>query len=134
MLGAVTGISRHPEFFQPPVSLSFVLSKPWWWMLRRLVAGFALVIASKEVSRAVAFAVLPRLYTFFPLALRRLWQPPKHDECPDEKIENPALKGLPHTPAGRPYDVEVTSRFFAYTGIGFAVCDLAPSLFTTLKW
>lgn len=134
VFATLIGVSRHPEFFQPPVSLAVVLAQPWWWVPRRLAAGFALVVACKEASRAGATALLPRLYAFFPLALRRLWQPPKHDECTDGKIENPALKGLPHTAAGRPFDVEVTSRFFAYAGIGFALSDLAPSLFAATGW
>lgn len=134
MFGVVIGVSRCPFFFNPPVAVSLLTTKSAFWVARRLAAGFAIVIVSKEVSRAVSFAVLPIFYTFFPLALRRLWQPPVHNQYPADKLAKSKLKALPHSPKGRPYDVEVTSRFFAYAGIGFAVCDLAPRLFLAMDW
>ena len=141
MFGVVMGVSRTPSFFQPAVSIYHILGGSkisgvpvWFWILRRLLAGFTIVLASKELSRAVTFALLPRFYMFFPLALRKRWQPPVHNQCAKNKIVNPVLVGLPHTPRGVPWDVDVTSRFFAYAGIGFAVCDLAPRLFAALDW
>lgn len=142
MFGVVLGVSRNPFFFNPAVSIYQILDKNssgpgpalWFWIARRLIAGFTIVLASKEISRAVTFAVLPRFYMFFPLALRKRWQPPVHNQCPQNKIVNPALIGLPHTPRGVPWDVDMTSRFFAYAGIGFAVCEFAPRLFAALDW
>ena len=135
MFGVVIGVSRCSFFFNSPVSVvAFMTTKSAFWVARRLIAGFVLVLVSKEVFRAVAFAVLPKLYTFFPLRLRKMWQPPVHNQCPVEKLSDSRLKALPHSPRGRPYDVEVTSRFFAYAGIGFAVCDLAPRLFRAMDW
>lgn len=49
------------------------------WALRRLGVGFAVVAAMKEGSKPVFLAVLPLLYRFFPLPIRRLWQPPVHN-------------------------------------------------------
>ncbi|KAG7670509.1 hypothetical protein KSW81_003071 [Nannochloris sp. 'desiccata'] len=140
MFGVVIGVSRFPSFFQPAVSIYQILDGSkltvpvWFWILRRLFAGFTIVLASKEISRAVTFALLPRFYIIFPLALRKRWQPPVHNQCPKNKIVNPLLIGLPHTRHGLPWDVDVTSRFFAYAGIGFAVCEMAPRLFAALDW
>ena len=138
MFGVVVGVNRYPAFFLPPVTVAVIQTQSWVWIVRRLLTGFTLVLASKEISRAVAFAVLPQLYLFFPGQLRRLWQPPVHNQyefsAESGKYIDPGLKGLPHSPRGRPYDVEFTSRFFAYAGIGFAACGLAPQLLTALDW
>ena len=134
MLGAVLAVSRFPEFYSSPVAVDNIRTKPLWWVVRRLLLGFSLVLASKNVFKKVARTMLPRLYRFFPTALRRLWQPPVHNRCSDEKIEDPLLKGLPHAENGRPWDVEVTARFFAYAGIGYAAFEMAPRLFQLLNW
>ena len=47
---------------------------------------------------------------------------------------DPRLAELPHDELGRPWDVEVTSRFFGYAGIGVAVAGVAPRLFAALGW
>lgn len=113
----------------------------------------------KEASRALLLRTLPLLYRFFPLAIRRLWQPPVHNlsapaqpqvrrggprtraaaaaaetaAAPAAAID-PRLAELPHNAQGQPWDVVVTSRFFAYAGIGLAVAGVAPRLFDRLGW
>ncbi len=49
------------------------------WALRRLGVGFAAVAVMKEGSKPLLLALLPLLYRFFPLPIRRLWQPPVHN-------------------------------------------------------
>jgi hypothetical protein len=49
------------------------------WALRRLCLGFGVVVLLKEGSHAVLLVLLPQLYRFFPLSIRRLWQPPVHN-------------------------------------------------------
>lgn len=178
------------------------------WAARRLALGFATVGALKEASRAAFKAALPFLYRFFPLPIRRLWQPPVHNlykpaqeaaaaaaagkaaraaqqEAPDafqqeqdmsqqeqqQGMELATANGhsarrrrgaqhngsagpkgsgacgdqtpgtdarllaaLPHNEAGLPWDVDVTSRFFAYAGIGLAVAGVSPRAFEALGW
>lgn len=134
MFGVAVAVSRCPTFFLPHIQYNDIMARSTFWVVKRLISGFAVVLASKEVSRAVAFAVLPSFYVVFPFSLRRLWQPPIHNQCSPERVKNPRLKTLPHSPRGCPYDVEITSRFFAYAGIGFAACELAPRLFAALNW
>lgn len=134
MFGVVSAVSRCRYFFLPPVQMADVWAHSPVWLLRRLVAGFALVLVCKEVSRAVSYAVLPKLYLLFPTAIRRTWQPPVHPQCEPHAMQDPSLKMLPHTAKGIPCDVALTSRFFAYAGIGFAACELAPRLFRWLQW
>lgn len=47
---------------------------------------------------------------------------------------DPRLAELPHNAAGRPWDVDVTTRFFGYAAIGVAVAGVAPTLFAALGW
>ena len=49
------------------------------WAARRLGLGFFATVVLKEGVRAALLAVLPFLYRNFPLAVRRLWQPPMHN-------------------------------------------------------
>ena len=49
------------------------------WALRRLGLGFGCVALLKEGSKPALLALLPLLYRFFPLPIRRLWQPPVHN-------------------------------------------------------
>lgn len=185
------------------------------WAARRLALGFAIVGVLKEGSRAAFKAALPLLYQFFPLPIRRLWQPPVHNlykpaqEAAEAAAANKAgksaqraneqhdgvrhangtaeeeqrqggeraagggpagrrrqgarpngssanstsasgsqgrvsdellgrdmrlLAALPHNEAGLPWDVDVTSRFFAYAGIGLAVSGVSPCAFEALGW
>jgi hypothetical protein len=139
------------------------------WAARRLGVGFVAVAVMKEVSRAVLLAVLPFLYRFFPMAVRRMWQPPLHNlaaprqqQQPQRKSRrqrgedpvhaadaadsdaaaapppppaiDPRLAALPHNAQGLPWDVDATSRFFAYAGIGVAVAGVAPRIFQALHW
>jgi membrane-associated phospholipid phosphatase len=134
LFGVLTGVSRNRGFFEPPLRLRETLSMSPLWHIRRLTAGFAIVLACKEVFRAIAYAILPVLYQFFPIRLRRMWQPPVHSQYPLDAVQDPRLKGLPHGASGRPCDVEATSRFFAYAGIGFAACEIAPRLFMIMDW
>ena len=135
-----------------------------------------MVALLKDASRAVLLRTLPLLYRFFPLAIRRLWQPPLHNlaapapaqprgaqprrgprtraaaaaaaagDAGDGELAadaaaaaaaaavDPRLAELPHDSRGQPWDVVVTSRFFAYAGIGVAVAGVAPRLFDRLGW
>ena len=143
------------------------------WAARRLGVGFVAVAVMKEVSRAVLLAVLPFLYRFFPMGVRRMWQPPLHnlaaprpqqqqpqrksrrqrgedplrtaaDDAADSDADaaaapppvaiDPRLAALPHNAQGLPWDVDATSRFFAYAGIGVAVAGVAPRIFQALHW
>lgn len=132
------------------------------WALRRLGVGFAVVAVLKETSRAVFLALLPILYRFFPLSIRRLWQPPMHNLAkpaapasgggmrtrsaaaataeadstpqPAPPSTGPRLAELPHNAVGQPWDVDVTSRFFAYASIGVAVAGVTPRLLEKLGW
>ena len=114
--GATAGRARTYAAHQhPPVQLARVAALGPARAARRLALGFALVLAAKEGSKRAARAALPPLYRFFPLALRRLWQPPLHSLCPPGAVQDPRLRELPHTVQGRPYDVEVTARFFGWS-------------------
>ena len=135
------------------------------WAARRLGVGFVVVAVLKEASRAVLLAVLPFLYRFFPMPVRRMWQPPLHnlaaprqqqqqqqrksrrqrgedplhaaadaDAAPPPRAIDPRLAALPHNAQGLPWDVDATSRFFAYAGIGVAVAGVAPRIFQALHW
>ncbi|PSC73444.1 lipid phosphate phosphatase delta [Micractinium conductrix] len=44
------------------------------------------------------------------------------------------LAALPHNAHGVPWDVDVTSRFFAYAAIGVAVAGVTPRLLDALGW
>ena len=110
----------------------------------------------KAVSKAVCRTVVPPLYRFFPLRYRALWQPPVHGTplkedggvgartrsgaSADRKgrdgqsAASLAQAALPLNAAGQPWDVDVTVRFFAYAGIGFAASEVAPRLFRHLDW
>jgi len=134
MFGVIAGVSRCSWFFSPPVQLASVWSHSPGWILRRLLTGFSLVLLCKELSRAAAHSILPWFYMVFPTQLRQLWQPPVHNQCKPHLVHNKSLIGLPHNSKGTPYDVDVTSRYFAYAGIGLAVCELAPRLFQLLDW
>ena len=165
--------------------------------------GFVVVGAFKEGSRAVLLAALPLLYRFFPLPVRRLWQPPVHNlaKAPPQQQQqqqqhrkgknsqqeeeqdgflqqqdgklaaaaaarqrrrslrggaapaaeglaaagaaaeeaaaspvDPRLAELPHNAQGLPWDVDVTSRFFAYSAIGVAVAGVVPRILEALDW
>ncbi|EFN52812.1 hypothetical protein CHLNCDRAFT_138478 [Chlorella variabilis] len=173
------------------------------WAARRLGVGFVVVGAFKEGSRAVLLAALPLLYRFFPLPVRRLWQPPVHNlaKAPPQQQQqqqqhrkgknsqqeeeqdgflqqqdgklaaaaaarqrrrslrggaapaaeglaaagaaaeeaaaspvDPRLAELPHNAQGLPWDVDVTSRFFAYSAIGVAVAGVVPRILEALDW
>lgn len=101
--------------------------------IARWPAGLLAVVAVKELCKRALQAALPLLYLLFPLRLRRMWQPPIHNQHPAARLEGP-LRGLPHDERGRPWDVEVTARFFGYAGIGFGVAELVPALFMALGW
>jgi hypothetical protein len=155
------------------------------WAARRLGVGFLVVGVLKEGSRAALLALLPLLYRFFPLPIRRLWQPPMHNlakpvaagprqrqqqngaqhDARDGSVRvqrrrqqgkdgggrggsapgaaehadalppaDPRLAELPHSTQGVPWDVDVTSRFFAYAAIGVAVAGVTPRIFDALRW
>ncbi len=97
-------------------------------------AGFALVLVSKDACRQALLVALPLLYRFFPLVLRRLWQPPMEDLYKGKGLRDPRLQELPHDPSGNPWDVAVTARFFAYAAIGWAVGELAIRFYDMLGW
>lgn len=134
MFGTTTAVSRFQEYHKNPIRINELGDVHYAWHIRRLMAGFAILMASKVVFKALSFALLPRLYLFFPLKLRRLWQPPVHNQCLPKNMENPALRALPHSPRGKPFDVEMTARFFAYAGIGLGAAELAPRVFTFVGW
>ena len=83
--------SMPPSLLASPIPLRTQLVQLWsasssslagsrlLWALRRLGVCFAIVAAMKEGSKPVFMAVLPLLYRFFPLPIRRLWQPPVHN-------------------------------------------------------
>lgn len=133
--GGTAGVARtYSRFYAVPIQLAGVWSHGPAWVARRVALGLAIVVACKEASRAFFLAALPPLYTFFPLRARRLWQPPVHNLAPPGAVADSAMRPLPHSAAGRPFDVDVTARFFAYAGIGYAVMELAPRAFAALGW
>ncbi|KAL4440217.1 hypothetical protein ABPG75_003218 [Micractinium tetrahymenae] len=219
MFGLVVGIAwMSPYAHQPGVQLAQLwsgdrrlLGSRLLWAARRLALGFAVVGTLKEGSRAAFKAGLPFVYRFFPLAIRRLWQPPVHNLWRPAKAaaaaaaaaaetakaaqqgsngrhhgapppaggsaqeeqrqggEQAALRrrgaqpagsaaaagnsrrsggsrgqppsgdarllaALPHNEHGMPWDVDVTSRFFAYAGIGLAVGGVSPRILDALGW
>ena len=94
-----------------------------------------MLLLCKDVCRQVFLRALPVLYRFFPIALRRLWQPPMHDMyIGKEEGADPRLQELPRDPRGKAWDVVVTSRFFGYAGIGWAVFEAGPRVFDLLNW
>ena len=96
----------------------------------RVLVGFAVVAAVKEVAKAGVLLALPPLYRAVPLGVRRLWQPPLHSLTADAKY---ARLGIPLDAAGRPWDVSVTARFFSYAALGWAVSELAFLCFGVLE-
>ncbi|PRW39349.1 lipid phosphate phosphatase delta [Chlorella sorokiniana] len=87
MFGVVAGMALTPHAHQPGVQLAQLWSSPssrlagsrLLWALRRLGICSVIVAAMKESSKPLFLAVLPLLYRFFPLPIRRLWQPPVHN-------------------------------------------------------
>ncbi|GAB4814216.1 hypothetical protein N2152v2_001262 [Parachlorella kessleri] len=133
--GATTAVSRlYKQYHAAPIQLQQVWSHAPWWLGRRVLAGFIALLLSKDVCRQVFLKALPVLYRFFPFALRRLWQPPMHDMYTGKEGDDPRLQELPRDQRGKAWDVVVTSRFFAYAGIGWAVFEAGPRLFDLLDW
>ena len=87
MYGVVLGAVLMPTAHQPAIQLpqlwgaggATLVGSRALWAARRLVAGFAVVALLKEAAKAFFLVALPLLYCFFPLAVRRLWQPPVHN-------------------------------------------------------
>lgn len=202
-------VARTPQLAQLWAGDKVLNGSRFLWAARRLALGFAIVGVLKEGSRAAFKAALPLLYRFFPLPIRRLWQPPVHNlyrpaqeaaaaaaasqagkvmqrraNAQQDKIKHAngsaveeqqpggtqatgsgqaarrrrgaaldgspnsrghssgshgrlgadVLAALPHNEAGLPWDVDVTSRFFAYAGIGLAVSGASPRVFEALGW
>ena len=93
----------------------------------RVAAGLAVVAAAKAASKRVAALIVPLPYRAVPLAVRRLWQPPLHSA--PAHARRAARTRIPVDAAGTPWDEIMTTRFFAYAGLGWAVADAAPRLF-----
>ena len=95
------------------------------------LAGFFLVLANKSVSKQVALWLLPAFYALYPLALRRLWQPPMHTVAEQHGL---GLAEIPCNEKGVPWDADITARFLAYASIGWTVTNLTVRLFDVLHW
>mmetsp|Transcript_2266 Transcript_2266/g.6741 ORF Transcript_2266/g.6741 Transcript_2266/m.6741 type:complete len:416 (-) Transcript_2266:957-2204(-) len=102
----------------------------WWVVLRRVLVGFLAVASLATIARRVMLVVVPPLYIFFPVRLRRLWQPPMHHQGPPSPLTK---QGIPSNDKGRPWDVDLTSRFAAFATLGWVVVAIRE-LFEVLQW
>lgn len=130
-LGVMTGKCMYPAFYEEATNTSLTSQHSILHIMKILVLGFMIVIMSKAVSKYLCHKILPVFYLAFPLSIRRLWQPPVHDQA-SKRVRGASLQGLPHTAKGVPADVDSTARFFSYAGIGFAASYIAPSIFSFL--
>lgn len=103
------------------------------WLARRIALGLASAFVAKEVAKRVLTLGLPLLYQYFPIALRSLWQPPVKDLGAKLK-RDVRLSRVPHTEDGRPWDVEITARFFAYFALAWTVAEPVPKFFKWAGW
>lgn len=99
-------------------------------VLQRITLGFLCVASLALSARSVMLFVVPPLYIFFPVKLRRLWQPPMHNLGPDTFMTR---QGIPSNANGRAWDVDLTSRFAAYATIGWVIVSM-EDIFEMLGW
>lgn len=121
----------HPKLLEYDV----LLPKLWaagglWLILPRIVLGFLFVGCLASFARSLMLILVPPLYIFFPEHLRRLWQPPMHNLGPETYLTR---QGIPSNAKGRPWDVDLTSRFAAYATIGWVVVSM-EEVFAMVGW
>lgn len=117
------------------VDYKVLLPKLWaaggpWLISQRIVLGFLLVASLASSARSVMLIIVPPLYIFFPVRLRRLWQPPMHNLGPETSLTR---QGIPVNAKGRAWDVDLTSRFAAYATIGWVVVSM-EHIYDKLGW
>lgn len=120
--------SYHTTFYKPPIQVLDVFAEyhnqPMLVALkvaRRLLVGFALMLLSKKVFKAISYSIiLPLFYKHIPSSIRRAMHPPVADSL----LEKNRL----------PWDLILTTRFIAYVGLGFAATELAPRSFLYFGW
>lgn len=136
-VGAASGISvgmaRCWADLMAPGILIHTLPFGTLWLLRRVVVGLGAAAAAKEAGKKLAGVLLPILYRGFPVTLRACWQPPVADLGAKLK-KDPRLTRLPHTAGGRPWDVEITARYFSYFALAWMVSDPVPRLYQWAGW
>lgn len=122
--GIVIAINMLPGYYMQDEKAAMIntFSIPLYLQLIKVLLGFCIVLASKAIMKQVCLRVLPVVYTFFPLHIRRLWQPPV-----STPIDN--LTGLKKSANCDKFewaDVDTTTRFFTYVSIGFSTCYIVP--------
>lgn len=127
--GVLAGIKYIPEFYQQQVQIYDIWSRGYLFVTRRLFVGYIIVLVAKIFFRRLSTLAFPILYRAFPLEIRKLWQPPVHDRCHEPDRKDKCLQKLPHTHCGLPADIDATTRFFSYAGIGLGACFVAPFVF-----
>lgn len=130
--GMSSGVSRiyGKHLFKGLIWGSVLASGGAWAVLKRLGLGFVLVAANQTVAKRVALTIVPPLYLFFPVRLRRLWQPPQHNLSEGELWRKHRIPLSDKN--GMPWDVVDTAKFAAYASIGWTVAEAAPRLFAKL--
>ena len=83
-------------------------------LLLRLMSGLLVLGVAKVVSKRLFSLLLPPLYTYFPIRIRRLWQPPIVGTQ-----EVTTTEGIKQTLDGRDADIDATTRFASYAALGF---------------
>ena len=84
-------------------------------LLLRLIAGLAMLGVTKLMTKWMFSRLLPLVYTYFPIRIRRLWQPPIVDTQ-----GGATSRGIKQTLDGRDADIDATTRFASYAALGFA--------------
>jgi len=79
------------------------------------MSGLLVLGVAKVVSKRLFSLLLPPLYTYFPIRIRRLWQPPIVGTQ-----EVTTTEGIKQTLDGRDADIDATTRFASYAALGFA--------------
>lgn len=126
--GVIVAIHQYPAYYEEGITLGKISSLPILIHIVRVASGFGIVLLSKSVMKRVCTTILPLAYYGFPLAIRRLWQPPVHGNI-DPKTS------LKRTMNDRQWvDVDATVRFFSYASIGFSACYVVPKTFDIVHY
>ena len=118
--GVISGVQARRVWFPDHVYSQFgFLIAPGTvfraMLLLRLIVGLVVLGVAKVVSKSLFSHLLPLLYTYFPIRMRRLWQPPIVDTQ-----ESTTSGGIKQTLDGRDADIDATTRFASYATLGFA--------------
>ena len=125
--GIILAINLNPGYFHDKESIFEILDTRVHIQLAKMCCGFAIVLASKAITKRLCSLLLPIAYHWFPPTIRRIWQPPVCGSLD-------AVTGLRKTVDGTQWaDIDATTRYFSYASIGFATCFIAPAVFEKLR-